>query len=1335
MEIPATANEVVSLVSTLRDLSRAMTQRIDNYRGNPQQLTLLKNELSNVEQKVSLCSKSLRKYQQAIETESLEFEIIDIRGMVQTLRHVDENVKEVEETLQRRRRRPFNRALWKANRTAESICEHVQVVRDMSVRLNEMNEKLKAVAKENDVFKADFSSVPKFRMPVYLDFSTPNTMEGQVKAKLLERLQYSPPDTQDMHAHVTAVVGVSGIGGVGKTTAIIGLAQDADVRKEFSDGGIYFLVVGKDVRAGNLVASLKEMVRRSGGKRRCEDIDINGSLESAALITSSWFAKRKALFICDDLWKTSTSEIGYLNALVGLLDESPESRMLISTRSSDIASETSSSVLFEPRSNTGRESLRMFLSSANLEEATVYESGSGDVVNEILELCGGVPLMLSIAGAQIRRRCGTPAASLKGLMRALKDSRLSLPKKQLGQYPSCFNQAVQASLRTIADLLEGSEALSSGWNEYSRSRTEFSGRIVDFVSDCFWRLCVLPRSARVSEEIIFGIWCITNKELGWGLIDCLVDFHLVLEFADAQGNPQFGLHDVLLDHCKKMSQVEETPKYELYHREFLSQAWKPFHRESSNALDIETTWDDWNRAIEGYWDPKAWECCRPWWQMLLCGKEFPETRNYLLGNVVRHLKESGRLAEAVGLVCHMGWTKVRVTYGNISAMNADFYVVENAIRSHREGEQDKEATANILSGISSIWDAVRRAWPVLLKNLEALPTHAYGYLLDIENQSPLVQRYLRSSSDLVRGVWLKPQDAFWRTLDSMSSCRVFRSAEYIVGVVMLSGSKRVIAATTNMLFWIDIGTMAATQEKLIRNIEKDESQISALTLCEREGILLIGFSTGELEVRNARNGSILRTILSEHDGAVTSLSVSTDGRIAVSKFFDSTIHMLDVDSGVAIAEPLLGHESTVTCVAISVDGRTVVSGSWDMTLRVWNVESGAVVVEPLRGHEDWIGCISISADGRMAVSGSDDKTVRVWDVKSGAAVSGPLLGHEGVVRCVSISADGKRVVSGSEDKTLRVWNIESGAAISDLLLRHERTVTCVALSADGRTVVSSCLDRTLRVWDVENRAGVVESLLGYDGGMRTLSISADGRTVVSASLDWTLRLWDLESGAAIGGPLLGHEGVVKCVSISADGRRVVSGSDDKTVRVWDVVSGKTVGEPLRGHEDKIRCVLMSADGRIVVSGSRDRTVRVWDVDSGAVVVEPLLGHEGTVTCVAISLDKRTVVSGSRDETVRVWDVENAGTTSELLRGHKGDVRCVSIVPDGRTIVSGSRDRTVRVWSRSNHWGCSYVCLLPSSWAGVFAYREGDELPGVMGRLDCPFGNGATGATFELIRPA
>ena len=278
------------------------------------------------------------------------------------------------------------------------------------------------------------------------------------------------------------------------------------------------------------------MVRRSGGKRLCEEMDSNGSLESAVSITSGWFAKRRALFICDDLWKTSSCKTGHLNSLVGLLDESPESHMLISTRSSAIASETKTTIVFEPRSTMGYEARGIFLSNANLDEGNIRESACEELVCKILERCSGVPLLLSIAGAQVRRRSGTTKASLNGLMYSLACNRVSLQQEQQGQYPSCFNEVLEGSLNTAAGVLETTRKFIKPWNEYCANVTQSAGTVVGFVTDCFERLCVLPRCARVSEEILFGAWCITSKELGWSVIDTLVDFHLLQEFEDAQGN-------------------------------------------------------------------------------------------------------------------------------------------------------------------------------------------------------------------------------------------------------------------------------------------------------------------------------------------------------------------------------------------------------------------------------------------------------------------------------------------------------------------------------------------------------------------------------------------------------------------------------------------------------------------------------------------------------------------------------------------------------------------------------------------------------------------------------
>ena len=381
---------------------------------------------------------------------------------------------------------------------------------------------------------------------------------------------------------------------------------------------------------------------------------------------------------------------------------------------------------------------------------------------------------------------------------------------------------MQASLGTIPETLESSETFIRYWSEFSSETTQ---SVTDFVTGCYERLCTLPRSGWVPGDVIFGIWGITNKKLGWIVVDSLVDFHLLLEFKNDQGIPRFSVHDVLLDYCKKMSQTGKHPKYELYHREFLSHVWKLCDREVSSAFDTVNAWNDCNGVLGAYWDQKACEKCRPWWKILSSSEEVPEIGEYLLENLFWHLKEGDRLAEAVGLLSHIGWTKLRSKQGGICALNADFMLVKHATSSGRTHNDTR-------LGIESIWYMVKKAWSLILKYSKALPTHGYGYLVDNGNQAPLVERYLQSVSDIVTGPWLRPRNAFWRMLDSTSNQRGFRTAEDVVDVVVMSSSNSIIAATTSMLFWIDMKTMSARREKVIRNERTSQERISAFCFCE-----------------------------------------------------------------------------------------------------------------------------------------------------------------------------------------------------------------------------------------------------------------------------------------------------------------------------------------------------------------------------------------------------------------------------------------------------------------------------------------------------------------------
>jgi len=418
-------------------------------------------------------------------------------------------------------------------------------------------------------------------------------------------------------------------------------------------------------------------------------------------------------------------------------------------------------------------------------------------------------------------------------------------------------------------------------------------------------------------------------------------------------------------------------------------------------------------------------------------------------------------------------------------------------------------------------------------------------------------------------------------------------------------------------------------------------------------------------------GQCLRT-LEGHGAMVDSVSVSPDGRRAVSGSWDNTIRLWDLETGQCL-RTLEGHSAAVLGVSVSPDGRRAVSASIDKTVRLWDLETGQCL-RILEGHISPATRVSVSPDGRRAVSGSEDKTIRLWDLETGQCLR-TLEGHSALVSGVCISPDGRSAVSGSWDKTVRLWDLETGKCLRTLE-SHRSLVECVSISPDGRRAVSGSEDKTVRIWDLET-GQCLRTLEGHSKQITSVSVSPDGRRAVSGSYDMTVRLWDLNSDQCLR-TLEGHSAVVECVSVSPDGRRAVSaGGWDNTVRLWDLETGQCL-RTLEGHSDRVRSVSVSPDGRCAVSGSEDKTVRLWDLETGQ-CQRTLEGHSSGVGIVSVSPDGRRAVSaGSWDNTIRLWDLET-GQCLRTLEGHSAGVRSVCVSPDGRRAASASIDKTVRLW--------------------------------------------------------
>jgi WD40 repeat protein/serine/threonine protein kinase len=456
---------------------------------------------------------------------------------------------------------------------------------------------------------------------------------------------------------------------------------------------------------------------------------------------------------------------------------------------------------------------------------------------------------------------------------------------------------------------------------------------------------------------------------------------------------------------------------------------------------------------------------------------------------------------------------------------------------------------------------------------------------------------------------------------------------------------------------------------LIRTLEGHTSWVHAVTLTPDGRCAISGSGDGTLRVWDLEGNLSVRS-LARHTGPIKAVAVTPDGRRAVSASSDHTLRVWDLESGQSL-RTLRGHCNPVSLVTITSHGCRAVSASSGRTLRVWDLQSGRSL-RTLVGHTKQVNALTITADGRHAISASSDQTLRVWDLENGHLVR-TLEGHLDSVNAVAVTSDGRCAISASADHTLRVWDLKNGQLVRTLE-GHSDSVNAVVVTPDGHCAISASADHTLRVWDLD-RGRSVHTLEGHTNSVTAVVLSADGRRAISGSADHTLRVWNLKTGKSVC-TLEGHTDWVTAAVVTPDGRRAISGSADHTLRIWDLGRDQSV-HTLAGQTDNISRVLLTPDGRRATVASDCDVLCMWDVESGQ-IMHTLVGHTDWVTAAAVTPDGRHLISGSADHSLRLWNLEN-GQSVRTLAGHTALVTAVAVTPDARYAISASADHTLRIW--------------------------------------------------------
>jgi WD40 repeat protein len=538
-------------------------------------------------------------------------------------------------------------------------------------------------------------------------------------------------------------------------------------------------------------------------------------------------------------------------------------------------------------------------------------------------------------------------------------------------------------------------------------------------------------------------------------------------------------------------------------------------------------------------------------------------------------------------------------------------------------------------------------------------------------------RFLASSANRIVNLWDTQTGECLHTLRGYTD-RVFSVSFSPDGRLLATGSEdhliRIWEVRTGTLLHTLKGhaneVRSVSFSPVERRVKKSRVQNSTLP----SWLLASASFDGTVRLWDARTGQALQ-VLEGHHHWVWSVAFSPDGQTLASSGSDRTVRLWDVTTGASL-HALNGHSQAVRTVAFGADGRTVISGSDDRTLRLWDYRTGECL-RVLHGHNSWISSVAVSPHNNLLASGSEDQSVRLWDSRSRLCIK-TLQGYSDGVWSVAFNPQGTVLASGSQDRMVRLWDRHTGTLLRSLS-GHSSWVWSVVFHPTQPILASSSEDGTIKFWNTITYQEI-RTLKGHQDAVLSVLFHPDGETTFSGSLDGTIQCWNVQTGDCEK-TWMGHSGGIWCIDISKDGKYLVSGSQDQTIKLWNVETDECL-KTFFGHQAWIRSVMISPNQNTIVSGCADGMIKVWDVERG-VCLKTMQAHPGPVLSLHFHPDGKSFASCGTDGMIKFWET-SCYECWRSFQGHDRWVRFLSYSPDGTTLASCSQDETIKLWQASSH---------------------------------------------------
>lgn len=188
----------------------------------------------------------------------------------------------------------------------------------------------------------------------------------------------------------------------------------------------------------------------------------------------------------------------------------------------------------------------------------------------------------------------------------------------------------------------------------------------------------------------------------------------------------------------------------------------------------------------------------------------------------------------------------------------------------------------------------------------------------------------------------------------------------------------------------------------------------------------------------------------------------------------------------------VGHSRELNCLSLSGDGRLAVSGGRDNVLRYWQTDSGQELGS-FAGFEGAIKACHISSNGRNALA-TDGALLQLIDLKKGQATKQIHLTRSWAAgQTAAFSHDGHYVAAG-DMYAIRLWDLKTTRELRKF--EDNEIQWCAAFTPDGTRLVSGGSGK-INIWDVRKHRKIASIATAGSGYVQCLATSPDSQHVAA----------------------------------------------------------------------------------------------------------------------------------------------------------------------------------------------------------------------------------------------